>query len=135
MSALVDKCILNAKELFRELEGECYPFGFTINKENNIAPYYVYTGDEYPKPLTVIKSLAYSLLRDLKDDKYLEVAICSLCSKKVDEDTFEFLDIKAMNNKQISKDYVVVIDPDYEKNIFTVVEIMEFVGTIKAFIE
>lgn len=126
-------CIQNAKALFKELEGEFYPFGYVSTDDRSFTPYYVAFDDEFPDVNEVMQEIATALISDIQKDKFTQGALCSFCTKTMDGVVFEFLDIKTLNDKGESKDYTVLMDPDYKNYTFELIETFEHVGTIHAY--
>lgn len=130
---LVESCITNSQSLFKELEGVFYPFGYTTKDNVKALPYYSYFENDFPDVKQVTERLVTCLINDLNNNEYSEIAICSLCSKIVDNITFDFLDIKVLNKNGISKDYVILVDTNFKDYTFEVIEIIEYDGTIELF--
>ena len=126
---LLNKCIENALALFEELKGEFYPFGMVMFNDEDVSPYYVQMEEEFPSSDVVLKKLTHDLFKDITNEKYKGAATCALATKSIDNLKYDFLDIKLITSEGIQKDYCVIIDPDYKKYTFTLIEVMEFKGT------
>ena len=126
---IVERCIENSKGLFKELEGEFYPFGFVRFHDGSVCPYYLKRENEFPDCDSLLKDLISNLYLDINSKKFKEVATCAITFRVFDNVHYDFLDIKIMTEEGIQKDYCVIIDPDYTSNTFEILETMEFNGT------
>ncbi len=129
---LLNACIENAKGLFHEIEGEFYPFGMVTDNSNLPLPYYLKIDDEYPNKTTLFNDLIFNLYQDISNNKYSEVSVCALASRHFEGHDDDLLDIKILTNNGLEKDYLIIIDTDYNNYSFEVIEIMDFKGSFSS---
>jgi hypothetical protein len=128
---LLDLCISNSRMLFKEMEGEFYPFGSVYTKEDKTAIYYNEINEEYPSSIQVLNDLILNLYLDFKNNKFLGVATCALATRKVDSVDMEYLDVRILLDDTTQIDYCIIIYPDYVNYTFENEEPLNFVGTFK----
>jgi len=128
-SELLDLCINNARMLFKEMEGEFYPFGCVYTKERKTAIYYNDNHEEYPTSVDLLNALILTLYFDIKNNKYIGAATCALATKKINENTYEYLDVRIITNDGNQKDYCIIIYPNNIDYTFETEDPLDFIGT------
>jgi hypothetical protein len=71
--------VIKYAETYLKEFGEFYPFGFTVDKQENVKPFDIYFGEEHPASSDVIENLekAYKTLVETNQNEYKIISICS----------------------------------------------------------